>query len=172
MDMSKSQLEVIFKQIRDYLPDDEEVEAVSVARNHSNTLYVKPAFLATDWRVILVEPKNWGLKSKARHFAYEDIADIYLEAGWFTSKISITPYPGMGAAMVMDGMEKRRSEEFVEYVRDRIANNASDGPRKPPPSKPVDPLVEKLEQLKQIYDEGLITSEEYENKKRNILEGL
>jgi hypothetical protein len=85
MDMSKSQLEVIFKQLREYLPDNEEVEAAAVARNHSNTIYVKPAFLATDWRVILVEPKNWGIKAKARHFAYEDIADIYLEAGWFTA---------------------------------------------------------------------------------------
>jgi hypothetical protein len=74
--------------------------------------------------------------------------------------------------MVMDGMEKRRSEEFVEYVRTRIAGNTSDGPRKLPPSSPTDPLVEKLEQLKQLHGEGLITAEEYENKKQEILSGL
>lgn len=170
--MSKSQLEAIFKQLRDYLPDSEEVEAAAVARNASNTLFIKPTFLATDWRVILVEPKNWGISSKARHFAYEDIAEIHLETGWFTSKISITPFPGLGAAMVVDGVEKRRSKEFVEYVQSRIADNLLSGPRQPALSAPADPLVEKLAQLKQLRDEGLITEAEYENKKRQVLENL
>ncbi|MEL6273935.1 MAG: PH domain-containing protein [Bacteroidota bacterium] len=172
MDLSKSQLQVIFKQLRGFLPEEEEVEYAAVARN-ANTLYVRPCLLATDWRVILVEPKYLGITSQPRAIAYEQIANIHLEEGWFTSKISITPYPGAGYAMVVDLLEKRRARALYEYVKERTENNegyqASNTSTAP---KADDPLVEKLSRLKQLLDEGLITQEEFDNKKQDLLNDL
>jgi len=172
MDLSKSQLQVIFKQLRGFLPEEEEVEYAAVARN-ANTLYVRPCLLATDWRVIMVEPKYLGITSQPRAIPYEQIANIHLEEGWFTSKVSITPYPSGGHAMVVDLLEKRRARALYHYVKERIANNDVDtAPDTSTSPHKEDPLVEKLSRLKQLLDEGLITQEEFNNKKRELLSQL
>lgn len=170
MDLSKSQLKIAFKQIAYLLPEDEEVECAAVARNASNTLYVKPCLLATDRRVIYLEPAYWGIKGKARFFYYEDIADIHLEEGWFTSKISITPLPGKGLPMVQDYLEKNRSRELVVFVESQLEN-----PKErtlAARSTTEDPLVAKLAQLKELRDEGIITEAEFATKKAEILKAL
>ena len=41
-----------------------------------------------------------------------------------------------------------------------------------PPSPPTIPSVERLRELKQMLDEGLITAEEYEKVKKDILEQM
>ena len=173
MDLSKSQLQVIFKQLRGFLPEEEEVEYAAVARN-ANTLYVRPCLLATDWRVILVEPKYLGITSQPRAIPYEQIANIHLEEGWFTSKISITPFPHAGYAMVVDLLEKRRARSLYQYVKERIANNEEGYHQASNTAAPKsdDPLVEKLSRLKQLLNEGLITQEEFDNKKQNLLNEL
>lgn len=178
MDWSKSQLQVVFKQLRHFLPDDEEVEYAVVARNHPNLIYVRPALLATDRRLIYLEPKWIGLSSTPRAYAYADFAEVHLSKGIFTNKISLTPYPGRGlAALVVDYLEKRRSAAFVEYVASRIGTGEiiDHGPGSPadisiPPA--TDPLVEKLAQLKRLYDEGLLSAAEYGRMKEKVLEQL
>lgn len=173
MDLSKSQLRAIFKQLGEYLPEDEEIEYASVARNASNTLYIKPALLATDYRVIFVEPKYWGIKAKARSYTYEEIADVHLERGWFTHKLSINPYPGLGPAMVQDYLEKKRSEAMYDFLLERISQNtappAPNSAYQPYRPQDDDSNVDKLGQLAELLQQGLISPQEYQNKKDEVL---
>lgn len=193
MDWSKSQLQVTFKQLRHFLPYDEEVEYAVVARNHPNSLYIRPALLATDRRIIFLEPKYLGLSSIPREYNYSDFADIHLDKGFFTHKLSLTPYPGLGlSALVIDHLEKRRSEAFYLYVQGRIGRQGSEDFVAPPVFDPVgyapnsaptpppaastrdedSPLFKKLKQLKQLHDEGLLSDEEYQRMKAKELENL
>ncbi len=167
MDLSKSQLKIAFKQLAYLLSEDEEVECAAVARNASNTLYVKPCLLATDQRVIYLEPEYWGIRGKARFFYYGEIGSIHLEEGWFTSKISITPLPGKGLPMVQDHLEKNRSRELVDFVKSQL--EIQDRKAIPERVHTEDPLVAKLAQLKQLRDEGIITEAEFTAKKADIL---
>lgn len=194
MDWSKSQLQVAFKQLRNYLFDDEEIEYAVVARNHPNSIYIRPCLLATDRRLVYLEPKMFGLSSTPQSFKYSDFADIHLDKGFFTHKISMTPYPGLGLAAVMvDHLEKRRAEAFYTYVQGRIGRHNVPGllqpeyqedtffaPNPPPavnakPASPKDeddPIFSKLKQLKQLHDEGLLTDEEYSQMKQDVLKNL
>ncbi len=177
MDLSKSQLQVAFKQLRHLLTDDEEVECAAVARNASNTIYVKPCLLATDRRVIYLEPAYWGFKGKARFYNYEDISAIHIEEGWFTSKISINPLPAMGLPIVQDHLEKKRSRELVDYIQFRLGSNRplqldSREQKVTTSQETEDPLIAKLIQLKQLRDEGVITEAEFTAKKAAILKEL
>lgn len=195
MDWSKSQLQVTFKQLRNFLPDDEEVEYMAVARNAPNTIYIRPCLLATDRRIIYLEPKYIGLSSTPYAYDYSDFAEIHLDKGFFTHKLSLTPYPGLGlSAIVVDHLEKRRSEAFYEYVKGRIgqetittpdyiqrpvfeptpapARNAAPKPVRKPAALTEDPVVKKLTQLKQLHEEGLITAEEFARMKAEVLKKL
>lgn len=194
MDWSKSQLQVTFKQLRNFLPEEEEVEYMAVARNAPNTIYVRPCLLATDRRIIYLEPKFIGLSSTPYSYDYSDFADIHLDKGFFTHKLSLTPYPGLGfGAIVVDHLEKRRSEAFYDYVSGRIGRgmDTPDYISRPvfeaPPSpatkakpKPLakkrrdeeDPIIKKLTQLKQLHDEGLLTAEEFAKMKSDVLKKL
>jgi hypothetical protein len=185
MDWSKSQLQVSFKQLRSFLPEEEEIEYAAVARNAPNSLYIRPCLLATDRRLIYLEPKMLGLSSTPHGYEYHDFGDIHIDKGFFTHKISLTPYPGRGiAAIVVDHLEKRRSVAFYEYVSGRIgqppvpelpATSAQSKPavasQRPPISaaQETDPLVIKLTQLKKLHEEGLLTDEEFSAMKAKVL---
>lgn len=183
-------MQVSFKQLRNFLPEEEEVEYAVVARNSPNSIYIRPCLLATDRRLIFLEPKLLGLSSTPYAYNYHDFADIHLEKGFFTHKISLTPYPGRGiAAVVVDHLEKRRSVAFYEYVRGRIgqpqnqqaflglpgldeASKPSAAPKRTATaaSPETDPLVIKLTQLKKLYEEGLLTEEEFSKMKQAVLD--
>ncbi len=161
MDWSKSDLKAIFKQLYSYLEEDEEIEAVAVSHSGNNSLYIKPCLLATDVRLVMVEPKFLGLKAKPRGVSYDQLADVHVEEGIFTSKVSVTPMPGAGPAMVVDWVGKSRARNFKQYVDERIAA-ANTGERartqKSPQSSPLadDPIALKLTQLRQLKGYGVV----------------
>jgi len=61
----------------------------------------------------------------------------------------------------------------VQYQQPQVVQQQpAQAPQQPQQSQPSDPLEEKLMKLKNLLDKGLITQEEYDQKKKEILSSL
>ena len=74
----------------------------------------------------------------------------------FSSSIDCSVYRAVEAILGDRGFQKALSREYREKVEEEAASEED--------------IVEKLKQLKEMKERGLITEEEYQNKKKKILE--
>ncbi|MEM6395073.1 MAG: PH domain-containing protein [Bacteroidota bacterium] len=179
-----SSVKQTFKILDKILTHNEEVEKVVVSKNSSNSLYHRSALIATDKRVLLIEPKYLGLSYQFQDYDWLDVIDIHLKEGIFRAQISVSPLPGKGPALVLGSLRKSDARHFYQYGTQRV-NEMDDlrrerememrraGAQQAPngPISPADP-VEKLQRLKELYEEGLITEKEYRLKKEKLLDEM
>ena len=64
------------------------------------------------------------------------------------------------------------TDGFYTAVTGDVGPTASENETLSTPSRHPPPISERLERLKSLHREGLITEEEYQKKKAEILEGL
>lgn len=182
--MSSSTVKQTFKILDKILTTDEEVEKVVVSRNSSNSFYHRSALIATDKRVLLIEPKYLGLTYQFQDYDWLEVIDIHLKEGIFSARISLSPLPGSGPALVLGSLKKSDARHFYQYGTTRIhemddlrREQELEMRRAGPVNAPNGPLhqddpVEKLQRLKELYESGLITELEYRNKKEQLLDQM
>ena len=183
IDWDSSKLKRTFKILDKVLAPEEEVEKAVVSRSSNNTLYHRSAIIATDQRVLMIEPKYVGISYNTVSYDWRDVIDCHLKKGFFSARITVSPVPGHGPALVVGSLKKRDATEFHAYALDRIEEMEETRRQQvygrktaapPPKPKPVeeDPGVKALARLKKLYDQGLITRSEYERKKQDLLDKL
>ena len=86
-----------------------------------------------------------------------------------------------GGKTGLDGQQRSTNDHWIRIDLNKFAASTGNqpvvktpGPSEAPPAtaqEPADPK-ERLDKLKELLDSGLITKEDYEVKKQEILEGL
>lgn len=169
------------RKISGYLDSDEKV--LLVARQSRITpggsLATPNIIFATDRKLIVRNPMMLGLRESVQSIPYEEITAIDLEKGLFSSEVKVSA-PGLtseirrffktarhGVAGI-PAIPKEKAERLVTIVRDGM-KRAKAAKAMPQVAAAPTPLDE-LKKLKDLLDLGAITKEEYEEKKKKILE--
>ena len=107
----------------------------------------------------------WG--SKMEDFPYDKISSIQYETGLIFGTIKIFT---SGNQAVIEQVDKNCTKDFCEYVRNRITKiHTATTPTVQENSKITEDPLETLSKLKRLLEADLITEEEYNAKKAEIL---
>ncbi len=177
-------IEKVIDKLKGILMNAEELVYIAVQKKPA--INISPDYVAiTDKRIIFCRPKNLGLSMEFQDFIWRDLKDCNLKENMLGATISIKTIHNL--ASEIDYLPKAQARKVYAYCQEQeeIQNEirrqreievikASAGNinlnSQQPEEKPVqeDP-VETLSKLKQLMDRFLITREEYEAKKQEIL---
>lgn len=127
--------------------------------------YVRAAI--TDKRVVVKIPQWLG--SDERSVPYQNITSVDLDTGFVTKRLSLQT-PGQTYHIEAHEPDKEEVREMVKFIREMISETNTDqvvveG------NQEVDP-TEQLRNLKELHDDGVLTDEEFEEKKQSLLDKL
>ena len=171
------------RKIQGHLDPDEKV--LLVARQSRITpggsLTTPNIIFATDRKLIVRNPMMLGMRESIQVIPYEEITAIDLEKGVFSSEVKVSA-PGLtteirrffkttrhGIAGI-PAIPKEKAEKLVNIVKEGMKRAKA---AKAMPQVTVAPTpLEELKKLKELLDMGAITQEDYDEKKKKILEKL
>lgn len=124
------------------------------------TAFVVPGWLGiTDRRVLLVAQKFTG--RDVMDFDYAMITSIDHSKGAVMGNISIA---AAGDRAVVRQLPSEEVEQFVTLIREQMRLS-----RLPPPTREQESVADKVRDLAKLREEGLMTEEEFERKRRELL---
>lgn len=184
----------IVDRVQQILSSSEEILYVAVQQKPVINWFPDSVVLTTR-RVILYRPKMLG-RVDFQDFIWRDLRDVHLSENIIGSTITLKTVNGQSIALdylpkaqsrVAYGIAQEREEDVFEErrTRDMEEKRAASGgvfiqnqiPTIPPTSsapvasQAVDPF-QKLQQLKQMLDAGLIEAAEFDRKKTEILASM
>ena len=119
-------------------------------------------FIATSKRIVLYSQKKSGYELEV--FPYPDISSIEMDKKWDGYHLS---FSGSGK-MRMTGIETGDVQKFVEYVRSRMGQMEEETT----PSELTMDIPDQIRKLAELKDQGILTEEEFESKKKELLAKL
>lgn len=115
----------------------------------------------TDKRIFVFVPQDLG--DDQRNIPYQSITGVDLDAGMIHKRLTVQTH---GRTYHLSGTRSKKEDchEAVGFIRRKIDSQNREGE-----SRSDDPL-DMLEKLSDLYEKGILTNEEYEEKKKSILE--
>lgn len=183
-------VEKIFNTVSELLTTGENIEYIAVQKKPA--LNISPDCLAlTNKRVIFCRPRNLGLSMDFDDYLWKEVEDCHIKEGIMGATFTLNSVKG--ASIELDYLPKAQArmlyrfaqeqeEKMTEYRRQLELENsrakASGGitvhtasEEKKQPS-PEEDLVASLRKLKALREQDLISQEEFERKKAEILDKL
>ncbi len=151
------------RKLTDLLHEDEEVLNLARGQYDGKT----GLLFVTNRRVVFTE--QGMMRSRLEDFPYERISSVQTETGVLGGSIVI--FVSGNRAEIKDVYPKDRAREVGEYIRTKIAPSTSAAA--PAPAATAGPsAMEQLKQLGELRDAGVLTAEEFEAKKTELLARL
>ena len=161
-----------------YLDDDEEIQFILEGKSveieggvdketTSSSIGSRMKTVVTDDRVLLVIPQKLkGTDTKT--IIYDDIAGVDLKSGFVVKKLNIQSHTRTYDIHILD---EDKAEEVVDYIRKKKkeANRATQQPQAG--SSEPDP-TEQLKNIKELHDQGVLSDEEFEEKKAELMDRI
>lgn len=170
-------VEKLLLKLQDMLATGEQVHYVAVQKMPAVTLFPDSIAL-TDRRIFFCRSTKLGLATDFDIFAWDDVMDITFKEGLLSSKFSVT----LGGAdpLEMNHIPKSQARKLYQWgqeARERQRTAGAQDTDEPhlkiaAPAETDDELTLKLKKLKSLFERQLITQEEYENKKSELLSQL
>jgi hypothetical protein len=180
-------VEKTLERINSLLTSNEQVEYIAVQKKPA--INISPDCLAiTNKRIIFCRPKNFGLSMDFKDYNWQDILDCHIKEGilgsTFTMKTTRSLFDGMEylpkkQARKLYQFAQEKEEEMREYRRQKdledkrasagggiVVNNTPSTPTEIPNQ---DDSFAILQKLKGLVDNGILSQQEYEDKKNEIL---
>ncbi len=170
-------------------------EAVILVARQSRILpggsYITPNIVyATNRRIIMRDPYMLGIKENIVDIPYDVITSVKLEKGLLSSTIRFEAPALVGSKKlgmihgivsgetdnegVIQAIPKRKAEDLVQVIRSgmrRYSNSQSAPPRQQPNNNAGSSLADELTKFAKLREQGVMTSEEFERVKKDLLEG-
>lgn len=132
--------------------------------------------LAGSWGGGLLAAAIWGWNAKTAVSLMGFVAAILLVVAYrrFVQKRPITgpdahTFPERGFGMDRFRDRQRQFEDLTRQYQQPQRPQQPQQPQQPQPSGPDDSLADQLRKLSDLHDEGILTDEEYETKKAELL---
>lgn len=127
--------------------------------------YVRAAI--TDNRVVVKIPQWLG--NDERSVPYQNITSVDLDTGLTYKRLSLQT-PGQTYHIEAHEPDKEEIRETVKFIRNKITESQEDnivvqGNDEPDPT-------EQIQNLKELHDNGVLTDEEFEQKKQSLLDKI
>jgi len=185
IDIPKNAAKAIRK-VQDLLTEDEKIEYVAVQKTTAS--FSPDCAAATNKRLIFCRPKQFGLSMNFEDYLWKEIADCHLQEGILGAEFAIVTTIGMrnklsripkSQARKLYRIAQLREEEMQEYRRQRALEDkraAAGGvtvhaAKATEETAALDPQ-QQLINLKQMLDSALITQEEFDAKRAQILDRI
>ena len=142
---------------------DEDEKVIMVIRQTKNplkpgsSLITPDIIFATTKKIIIRNPSAFGLRQNIEIYNYEQIIDVKLEKGMFSSRIGIN-VPGSIYDGIIEALPKDEAEDLLKIIYSRMKEKKNSSPDDDP-----------LTILKKRFAKGEISKEEYEEMK-SVLE--
>lgn len=120
---------------------------------------------ATNKRVLVKVPQALG--SDERSIPYRNITSVDLDLGMVYKRLSLQT-PGQTYHIDIGGLSKDDCREMARFVREKTSDAQETGNDS---SEGNDP-VEQLERLRDLKEDGVLTEEEFEEKKNDLLDKI
>jgi len=130
------------------------------------------SIFVTDKRVIRMSPRTWGLRVNILDYRYTDMTNIRLDKGILRSSIFIeTRFQTPNVRI--DNIPKEGANKLFKVIQEKIHGSAQ-GERATQSqdvnvSKPEVDITEQIRKLSELKDAGIITEEDFQIKKRDLL---
>lgn len=123
--------------------------------------YVRAAF--TEERVAIKIPQLTG--SDERSVPYHNIVSVDLDTGLIKKRVTLQT-AGPTYHIEVDKPGKDECRQLIRYVRDKVseAQQSENG-------SGTDP-TEQLQRIKELHDDGVLTDEEFEEKRQKLLDKI
>ena len=141
------------------------------------------AVLLTNKRVIIFRPKLIGMSFE--DFPWRDVHDIHVKEGLFGATFSVQPIGGKRVEVdCLPKAQARKLYQFGQEMEEQVHHQRRQrdledkraaaggivlGGGGFPGAAPTEDPMQKLQQLKSLHEQGLISAQEYETKKADIL---
>jgi len=129
---------------------------------------------ATDRRLIRVKPKTLGLRADVEDYQYKDMANVKLNKGIIRSSISIVMRFNSEPVKI-EKIPSEGTEKIFKIIQEGVAGRSEagimTGVQNTGPSTQAN-TADKIRQLKELKDSGLISEEEFQKKKTDILDKM
>ena len=139
---------------------------------------------ATDRRLIIRNPTMLGARQNIEDFEYDNLTNIKLEKGLFSSTLVITA-PGMGTAArnstmsgllpwgrnedgSIDGIPKDKAENILKIVRNAIVKAKKES-QKPVQVVQQTSTADELAKLAKLKEQGILSDEEFDKMKKDLI---
>jgi len=132
----------------------------------------------TDQRVLVCKPTKLGLASQFDIFTWHQLAEVWFKEGILGSRLIFIPT--QGDPVEIGYIPKNQARKLYQWANEALEDHRAR--EKQPlesrqattvlPTEEEDELALKLKRLKSLFDRQLITQEEYENKKSELLSQL
>jgi hypothetical protein len=147
--------------------------AVQQAGLGGKTMGLESIFV-TDKRVIKMTPKTLGLRSDVTDFNYKDMANVKLDKGILRSSIGIT-MRFLSEPVYIKNISKEGANRIIKMIQDgiagRLGNEITDSSDATVSSSQMD-ITEQIRKLGELKDIGILTDEEFQTKKTELLSKL
>ena len=192
-------VEKVYSRLNDLLSHGEEI--LYIAAQKKPLVNLMPDCIAiTNKRVLFFTPANFGLTLKFVDFVWKDIIDVAIKEELIGAVFSIKTTNGteigvdylpkvQARKLYQYAQERKEEEREARRLRDLEEKRAESGSMQfeTPVYQPTsysspqqvakeeqkeDELTEKLKKLKTLFDKGLISQEEYNHKKLELLSDL
>ncbi|MCL1668016.1 PH domain-containing protein [Elizabethkingia ursingii] len=186
-------VEKILEKVNGLLTTDEHVDYIAVQKKPA--VNISPDCIAlTNKRIIFCRPKNFGFAMNFQDYLWKDIADCHMSEGILGATFKIKTIYGF--INMLDYLPKQQArklyqyaqgkeEDMMEYRRQRaleekraaagggiIVNNLSPATETPNTTDHKEDPLAVLQKLKSLLDNQLISQEEFNHKKIEILERM
>lgn len=146
-------------ELPDILSEDEKIVYLVEGRNKLNNHHI--ILVATDRRLILVD-KEFMYGLKVEDYSYGKISSIQYETALLLASIDVKVADD---DVEIDGVGKYHAELFCEKVRDFMSRPETYFQNRYEPG-----LLDKLEQLGRLKENGVISEEEFFEQKKKLME--
>lgn len=184
-------IEKILPKVREFCTVNEDIKYIAVQKKTIGINFSPDCIVLTDRRIILIRPKSFGLTLEFADYSWIQVADVHLREGVFGADITVKMTNGHQDKMedipkaqarrlyrfAQEMEEMKKDERRQRDLEDKRASAGGGIVINSPVSQPApimaavqaeDPL-ETLSKLKRMLDGTLITQEEYDSKKEQVL---
>lgn len=183
-------VEKILSRVNELLMTGEKIEYIAVQKKPA--LNISPESIAlTNKRVIFCRPKNLGLSMEFDDYLWKEVEDCHIREGIMGSTFTVNTTKGN--TILLDYLPKSQARQLYRFAQEQeeemreyrrqielenarakagggIIVNSTPGNREEKEEK--DDPAASLRKLKNLFDQDLISREEFEKKKAEILEKL
>lgn len=193
-------VEKIVAKLKDILINGELITYIAVQKKPAVNL-LPDSVVITDKRAVFCSPANLGLTTNFDIYFWKDVKEVSFKEELLGARFTLVPLSGENRTVdYLPKIQARKLFQFANTQLDRFkdAVNITDAvvtksdstsfteeppllettpppsfePPTPPHQVEEDEMIQKLKKLKMLFERQLITQEEYEQKKNDILSQL
>lgn len=135
------------------------------SRKQGTTGYVRT--VATDKRVAIKIPQLTG--NDERSIPYNSITSVDLDLGLVNKRLTLQT-PGQTYHIGVGNTDKDELREITKFIRQKISE--ANQPTSLTPKKEQENPAEQLEKMSDLHEKGVLTDEEFQNKKEDLLDQI